>query len=117
SKWVLTVNGSRLLALRSRVVDHYSAAFFLTNPDLPGLPANALALRRLRFVGNGLHEQIRLQSFLNTSTRLEVRLAIGNDFADLFEIKNYVCDRSAAIEPSHAADGSEVRFAYANGDY
>jgi glycogen debranching enzyme len=117
SKWVLTVNGSRLLALRSRVVDHYSAAFFLTNPELPGLPANSLALRRLRFVGNGLHEQIRLQSFLYEPTQLEVRLAIGNDFADLFEIKNYVRDRSAAIERTHAADGSRVRFAYANGDY
>src|SRR4051794_34233626 len=117
SKWVLTVNGSRLLALRSRVVDHYSAAFFLTNPELPGLPANALAVRRLRFVGNGLHEQIRLQSFLNTPTRLELRLAIDNDFADLFEIKDYVRDRSAAIERSATADGAQVRLAYANGDY
>src|SRR5215218_9201829 len=113
SKWVLTVNGARLLVLRSRVVDHYSAAFFLTNPELPGLPANSLALRRLRFVGNGLHENIRLQSFLYTPTQFEVRLAIGCDFADLFEIKNYVRDRSAAIERTHAADGSQVRFAYA----
>src|SRR3954471_8783654 len=117
NKWVLTVNGSRLLVLRSRVVDHYSAAFFLTNGELPGLPANSLALRRLRFVGNGLHEQIRLQSFLYTPTRIEVRLAIGNDFADLFEIKNYVRDRSGAIERTHAADGSQLRFAYANGEY
>jgi glycogen debranching enzyme len=117
SKWVLTVNGARLLALRSRVVDHYSAAFFLTNPELPGLPANSLALRRLRFVGNGLHESIRLQSFLNTPVRLEVRLAIDNDFADLFEIKDYVRDRSAAITRTHAADGSAIRLGYASGDY
>ncbi len=117
SKWVLTVNGARLLVLRSRVVDYYSAAFFLTNPDLPGLPANSLALRRLRFVGNGLHERILLQSFLNTPVRLEVRLAIGNDFADLFEIKDYVRDRSAAITRMHATDGSEVRLGYASGDY
>jgi glycogen debranching enzyme len=117
SKWVLTVNGARLLALRSQVVDHYSAAFFLTNPELPGLPANSLAIRRLRFVGNGLHEQIRLQSFLNTPVHLELRLAIGNDFADLFEIKDYVRDRSAAITRTHAADGSQVRLAYASGDY
>src|SRR3954469_4501684 len=117
SKWVLTVNGARLLVLRSRVVAHYSAAFFLTNPELPGLPANALALRRLRFVGNGLHEQILLQSFLNTPVHLEVRLAVGNDFADLFEIKDYVRDRSAAITRTHVADGSELRLGYASGDY
>src|SRR4051794_10928290 len=117
SQWVLTVNGARLLALRSRVVDHYSAAFFLTNPELPGLPANALAVRRLRFVGNGLHERIRLQSFLSTPVRLEVRLAIGNDFADLFEIKDYVRDRSAAIMHTAAVDGSTVRLGYTSGTY
>jgi glycogen debranching enzyme len=117
SKWVLTVNGARLLALRSGVVDHYSAAFFLTNPQLPGLPANSIAVRRLRFVGNGLHERILLQSFLNTPVRLEVRLAIENDFADLFEIKDYVRDRSAAITRTHAPDGSRLQLGYANGDY
>src|SRR4051812_46542016 len=117
NKWVLTVNGSRLLVLRSRVVDHYSAAFFLTNGELPGLPANSLALRRLRFVGNGLHEQIHLQSFLNTPVHLEVRLAIGNDFADLFEIKDYVRDRSAAITHTSAVDGSTVRLGYASEGY
>src|SRR6266849_466381 len=117
NKWVLTVNGSRLLALRSRVVDHYSAEFFLTNPELPGLPPNSLAIRRKRFVGNGLHEQIHFQSFLDAPARIEVRLAIDNDFADLFEIKGFVRDRSAAIERTHAKDGSHVRLAYANGAY
>src|SRR5262249_52466781 len=38
--------------------------------------------------------------------------AIDNDFADLFEIKGYVRDRSAAIVRTAAENGSEVRLTY-----
>ena len=112
NRWVLTINGSRLLALRSRVVDYYSAAFFLTNDELPGLPANTIGVRRLRFVGGGLHERIELQNHGLESVRLELRLAVGNDFADLFEIKDRVRDRSGEIGRAHVADGSRLVFRY-----
>src|SRR5690242_15312995 len=39
SGWVLTVNGQRLLVLRSEILQHYSAQFALASPELPGLPA------------------------------------------------------------------------------
>ncbi len=124
SRWVLTINGVRLLTLRAGVVDHYSAEFFLTNPPLPGtggdgppLSANTIGVRRLRFVGDGLHERIELQSFAREPVRLEVRLSVGNDFADLFEIKAEVRDRSAQIERDHAADGSRLLFRYRNGRF
>jgi glycogen debranching enzyme len=117
NRWVLTVNGERLLALRSGTVDHYSAAFFLTNPTLPGLGANTVGIRRLRFVGDGLHERIELQSFAEVPLRLEVGLAVGNDFADLFEIKDVVRDRSADIVRDHAPDGTRLAFTYRNGEF
>jgi glycogen debranching enzyme len=110
--WVLTINGSRLLGLQSRVVDYYSAAFFLTNDKLPGLPANTMGVRRLRYVGGGLHERIELQNHGLERVRLELRLAVGNDFADLFEIKDRVRDRSGAITRAHPADGSHLVFRY-----
>ena len=109
-RWVLTVNGARLLSLRSGTVDHYSAAFFLTNPELAGLPANTVGVRRLRFVGDGLHERIELQSFADETIGLEVRLAVGNDFADLFEIKDEVRDRSEEIESETSEDGLTLRY-------
>src|SRR5262249_39433852 len=58
SQWELTLAGSTLSLLKSAIVDYYSASFFLTNPDLPakGLRANSIAVRRLRFVGNGVVE-------------------------------------------------------------
>src|SRR4029453_4038224 len=42
STWVLTLNREPLSLLKSRVVDYYSAAFFLTNPDLRDIRANTL---------------------------------------------------------------------------
>ena len=114
-RWELTVNGSSLLCLRSRTVDHYSALFFLTNPKLPSLTANSIGIRRSRFVGGGLHERIELESYLDQPVRVEVRLGVGNDFADLFEVKSEVRDRSAAIVRTHAADGSRLSFRYRNG--
>jgi hypothetical protein len=112
SQWVLTLNGTKLLALRSSVVDYYSAAFFLTNGDMPGLPANTIGVRRLRFVGGGLHERIELQNFSRGNVKVELRLAVGNDFADLFEMKDRVRDRSSEITREHAASGSRLVFRY-----
>jgi glycogen debranching enzyme len=117
NRWELTINGAALLVLGSEMVDHYSAAFFLTNPDLPGLMANTVGVRRQRFVGSGLHECIELESFVDEPVSIELRLAVGTDFADLFEIKEVVRDRSAQITRSHAPDGSQLEFSYRNGPF
>lgn len=95
NRWELTINGARLLVLSSGAIDSYSAAFFLTNPELPELKANTLGVRRQRFVGDGLHERIGVQSFAKQPVSIELRLAVGTDFADLFEIKQAIRDRSA----------------------
>jgi glycogen debranching enzyme len=117
NRWELTINGAPLLVLGSEMVDPYSAAFFLTNPDLPGIMANTVGVRRQRFVGDGLHERIDLESFADEPVSIELRLAVGNDFADLFEIKDVVRDRSAQIIRSHAPDGSRLAFSYRNGPF
>ncbi len=114
STWLLTLNGARLLPLGSGGVEHYSAAFFLTNPELAGLPANDFGIRRLRTVDSQFRERIELWCFAREPERVELRLSVGNDFADLFEIKDVVRDRSAAIVRSHAVDGSTLVFTYTN---
>jgi glycogen debranching enzyme len=117
NRWQLTINGAPLLVLGSEMVDPYSAAFFLTNPDLPGLAANTVGVRRQRFVGDGLHERVDVECFADQPLSVELRLAAGTDFADLFEIKEVVRDRSAQITRSHAADGSRLEFSYRNGPF
>jgi glycogen debranching enzyme len=116
-RWELMINDSRLLVLGADTVDPYSAAFFLTNPELPGLRANTIGVRRERFVGDGMHERVGLESFADEPVSIQLRLAVGTDFADLFEIKDVVRDRSAEIIRAHAADGSRLDFSYRNGSF
>ncbi|MDG4800080.1 glycogen debranching N-terminal domain-containing protein [Micromonospora sp. WMMD980] len=117
SGWLLTVNGGRLLVLRSQTLQHYSAQFVLTNPDLPGLPTDSIGLRRLRYIGDGFHERIELVSFRTEPVGIEIRLAVEADFADLFEVKSGVRDRSARIDRRRNVGGAALVFAYANGDF
>jgi glycogen debranching enzyme len=114
SRWELTLNGSPLLALDSGTVDHYSAAFFLTNAEMPGLPANRVGVRRQRFVGDGLHERIDVQCFAGEPVSCQLRLGVGTDFADILEIKESVRDRSQQITRAHAPDGARLVFSYRN---
>src|SRR5258706_9999655 len=97
NRWELTLNGAPLLALDSSTVDHYSAAFFLTNTEMPGLAANRVGVRRQRFVGDGLHERIDVECFADEPVSCQLRLAVGTDFADILEIKETVRDRSQQI--------------------
>ena len=117
STWVLTLNGEPLSLLKSRVVDYYSAAFFLTNPDLRDIRANTLTVRRFRFVGGGLHEQIAVYNASTEPVRFELRLRVGVDFADLFEVKSSVRDRSNKIDVEHDPDESLLHFHYENAGY
>ncbi|GIH16995.1 amylo-alpha-1,6-glucosidase [Rugosimonospora africana] len=117
SRWMLTINGSRLYALRSAIVEHFDASFLLTNPPLPGLQANSVGVRRRRLLGDGFHEEIELHSFVTEPIDVELRLAIANDFADLFEIKTKVRDRSAGITRHHAADNCRIHLRYRNGSF
>ncbi|SCF09923.1 Glycogen debranching enzyme (alpha-1,6-glucosidase) [Micromonospora purpureochromogenes] len=112
SRWVLRINGTPLLALRSDTVDTYSAQFFVTNPPLPGVREDTVAARRLRYLGDGLHERIEITCYCQEPLRIEVRLETGTDFADIMEIKSVVLDRSDRIRRQHAPDGSRLVFTY-----
>jgi glycogen debranching enzyme len=98
-------------------VEHYHAAFYLTNPEMPGLAANMIGVRRERVMGGGFRERIEMRSFADHPLRLEVRIAVASDFADLFEIKEYVRDRTAQIAHDHAANGSRLSLVYRNEDF
>ena len=113
SRWELTFDGQPLSLLRSEGVDYYSAAFFLANPDLRDLRANSIAVRRYRFVGNGMLEQIGAYNATPEPVGFELRLAAGADFADLFEVKSEVRDRSASISRTRGDEPPSLTFGYA----
>ena len=117
SQWELTLGGAPLLILSSSTIDDDSAAFFLTNADLPHMPTNSIGVRRERFLSDALHERIELECFMNVVESVQLRLRVGTDFADLFEIKQCVRDRSANIVRSHPEDNSGLCFTYRNGEF
>jgi glycogen debranching enzyme len=112
SRWELRLAGRPLSLLKSGAVDYYSAAFFLANPDLPGLRANSVAVRRLRLVGDGAVEQIAVFNTSPEPVGFELRLACGADFADLFEVKDAVRDRSASIVRRAGPGRGALAFRY-----
>ena len=112
SRWELTLGGRPLSLLKSAQTDYDSAEFFVTNGELPGLRANTVALRRLRFVGSGALEQLSVFNTGSDLVRFELRLACGADFADLFEIKDGARDRTPGTVVRAGAGGCSLRFRY-----
>jgi glycogen debranching enzyme len=112
SRWQVTLGGRPLSLLKSGTIDYNCAGFYLTNPDLPGLPAYSVAVRRLRRVGRGALEQIAALNTSSEPVRIELRLSCGADFADLFEVRSAVRDRTALIATSADSHGRSLRFRY-----
>jgi glycogen debranching enzyme len=89
SRWALTINGARPLMLSSRKVEYYSAAFFLRNPVVGDLENDELSIGRERFVGHAMQEHIVVSNHSQRTISFELALELGNDFADIFSVKEY----------------------------
>jgi glycogen debranching enzyme len=88
STWVLTVNGQRLTALSVDDLHYYEARFFLV-PGTGTVYVDAkLSVIRQRSVGNGFHEELTVLNHDDAPAELVVRIEVGSDFADLFEVKD-----------------------------
>ena len=74
SRLVLLLDGSRPLLLSSGRVQHFSAAFFLRNPNTGSLPHVTLSIARERFVGTGLKDRITVRNV--SMERLEFELSL-----------------------------------------
>jgi glycogen debranching enzyme len=112
NRFVLRVNGVAPTVLTSREIDYYSAAFFTTNPDLTGVPAKSVTIRRHRFVGDGMRETIRLRNHLREPLEVELRLSCGADFADLFEVKGKNFRKAGTLSTDHDSDRCVLGFLY-----
>jgi len=117
SRFALTVNGTRPSLLSSGAVEYESAAFFLTNTDLDGIPGRSVSIQRFRFVGAGLTEVISVTSHLTRPLRLEIRVSCGADFADLFEVKREDFRKLGEYRSEHHHDTGALVFTYRHGEF
>ena len=83
SKFQLTIDGERPQLLSSGTVEYFSAAFFLRNAG------NALAIRRERFVGRGMQDNVELTNVSTEPLRCRLGIELGADFADIISVKEW----------------------------
>ncbi|MEV1318471.1 glycogen debranching N-terminal domain-containing protein [Micromonospora arborensis] len=88
SSWVLTLDGERLHALSVDDTESYRTKFFLA-PGEPThyLDAKASVIRSRAIVGS-FEEELTVLNHTGAEVECTVRIEIGADFADLFEIKH-----------------------------
>ncbi|MEU7998748.1 glycogen debranching N-terminal domain-containing protein [Micromonospora sp. NPDC049060] len=88
STWVLTLDGEQLHALSVDTAESFRTRFFL----VPGEPTHYLdakvSMIRSRAIGGSFEEELTLLNHSGEEMEFVVHLAMGADFADLFEIKH-----------------------------
>ncbi|MBI5547754.1 MAG: amylo-alpha-1,6-glucosidase [Deltaproteobacteria bacterium] len=88
SRWILTVDGQRPNLLSTDDLQYHSAQFFLVPATGTIYVDAALSIIRRRAVGGGFHEDLSVLNHSGEPKDLDVRVEVGCDFADLFEVKD-----------------------------
>jgi glycogen debranching enzyme len=89
SRLELRIDGVRPLLLSSGKVEYFSAAFYLRNPVVPGLPQDTISIARERFVGDGMQDHVILRNESAEPLAFELELEVGTDFADIITVKEH----------------------------
>jgi glycogen debranching enzyme len=109
SKWMLTVDGSRLTPLSVDDLNYFETRFFL----VPGTTAVYIdakqSLIRNRTVRDGFDEELTILNHDDKPVDVTVRLEAAADFADLFEVKDAISKKGKHY--SRVGDGGLV-FGY-----
>jgi glycogen debranching enzyme len=88
STWKLTVNGQLPRVLSVAEVSYFSTEFVLVPPTGTVYDNPTASLIRSRMIGDGFHEDVMVLNHDAAPLKLEFRLEVGADFADLFEVKD-----------------------------
>ncbi|MGS2613211.1 amylo-alpha-1,6-glucosidase [Micromonospora sp. LZ34] len=109
STWLLTLDGERLHALSVDDAESYRTRYFL----VPGEPTHYLDAKvsviRSRAIGGSFDEELTVINHAGREMEFNVRVDMGADFADLFEIKN-VRQKHGRVTAS--VSGNELRLTY-----
>ena len=104
SHWEHQINGKGLKFVAASSVDAYSMlAYYLAADvleEVPGLKAEepGLALRVSRFLGKGMHEDVDLENYTQTTVHCTLAWRIEADFADVNEALAGKRQQEATVE-------------------
>ncbi|MER7416083.1 glycogen debranching N-terminal domain-containing protein [Micromonospora peucetia] len=109
SRWVLTVNGERLKALSRDDMTHFDTRFFL----VPGTASHYIdadvSVIRHRSLDDSFNERLTVLNHSAQPAELTVRMEIGNDFADISEIRQ-PRRRDIAVDVERARRELRLRY-------
>ena len=88
SKWKLSMDGKPLEALSSDATEYYYSQHFCVPPTGTIYKNPTISIVRRRLVGDGFVEDLTVLNHGTEAEEVELRLEIGCDFADLFEVKD-----------------------------
>jgi len=88
SRWILTVGGIRPKTLSVDEQAYFKVQFFEAVTTGTVYVDSHLSVIRRRCVSNGFEETIEIENHGKDPIDLDVKLEVGSDFADLFEVKD-----------------------------
>ena len=109
SRWVLRVNGDRPSPLSTDDLQYFSAQFFLVPGTGTVYVDSPLSVVRKRAVGDGFHEDLTILNHSAEPKDLDVRVDVGADFADLFEVKDALKKKGQYY---HKIEGNKLILGY-----
>jgi glycogen debranching enzyme len=86
--WRLTVDGNRLTPLSVNDTTYFEAKFFLIPATGSVYSDSEVSVVRRRTIGIGFSEELIVKNHADKAADLTVRIEVGGDFADLFEVKD-----------------------------
>ncbi|GIH15808.1 amylo-alpha-1,6-glucosidase [Rugosimonospora africana] len=110
STWALSLNGQRLGPLTVDDLDYYHTRFFLVPGSAVAYTDSDVSIIRERTVCQDMKEVLTILNHLHTPAEFTVRLDVGADFADIFEMKSGSIRKRGAT--STRVDGQCLRLCY-----
>src|SRR2546423_9454635 len=126
SGYSVTINGRIPLLLDASTIDHFSARWEFTTPELPLagtrngaehdviLEERAVGFRLDRTIFEGVHEDYDLINYAPMPIRLILEVAIESDFADIFDVRRRRLIRRGDLQSSWHEKAGELRTTYKN---
>ena len=87
SRLELSINGHVPEPLAPQAREPFACTFLSRMPPLPGLADSTMLVARRRVVNDGMSEEITLRNMSTEPLPVSLRIGVGADFADVFEVK------------------------------
>jgi glycogen debranching enzyme len=97
SRWIFTVDGRKPSVLSTDNVDYFRSQFYMTLSEGATYIDSDVSLVRRRTVGDGFIEEILIANHSKKPKTLALRLEVGSDFADLFEMKDKLLKKKGTL--------------------